>query len=229
MKNQDGEKNKMVDELLFGSGDPELSKAIAAIDANYAKGPDENRRARAYTDLKQALAEMAMPLLAYDRLESTPFGDLLIAVSDRGVVALNFGGDEPKFCERLEQEHKAVVQHDARRVAYVMDQLGEYFSGARNKFEIAYDLSGLTPFQRRVLEAVQQVPKGSYVTYLELARRIGKPKAARAVGQALGRNPIPILIPCHRVIATDGSLGGYSGPGGVQTKSELLRLEGAVL
>jgi methylated-DNA-[protein]-cysteine S-methyltransferase len=107
--------------------------------------------------------------------------------------------------------------------------LEEYFNGARNRFEIEYDLSGLTNFQRLVLEAVQQVPKGSYVTYLELAKRIGRPKAARAVGQALGSNPIPILIPCHRVIATDGSLGGYSAPGGVETKSELLKMEGAIL
>jgi methylated-DNA-[protein]-cysteine S-methyltransferase len=229
MKHQEREKNGVVDGLLFGSGDRELSKVIAEIDANYAKGPDENRRAHAYADLRQALAEEATPLLAYDRLEGTPFGDLLIAVSDRGVIALKFGGDEEKFSEMLEREHKAEVRRDARRVANVLHQLSEYFNGSRNKFEIAYDLGGLTPFQRRVLEAVQQIPMGSYVTYLELARRIGKPKAARAVGQALGHNPIPILIPCHRVIATDGSLGGYSGPGGVQMKSELLQLEGAVL
>ncbi len=80
-----------------------------------------------------------------------------------------------------------------------------------------------------MLEALQEVPEGDYVTYRELAERIGRPDASRAVGQALGRNPIPILIPCHRVIATDGSLGGYSGAGGVETKRALLEFEGADL
>ncbi len=88
-------------------------------------------------------------------------------------------------------------------------------------------MSALTPFQKAVLSAISQVPAGETTSYGGLARRIGKPGAARAVGRALGSNPIPIIIPCHRALAADGSLGGYSGRGGVQTKQALLALEGA--
>jgi methylated-DNA-[protein]-cysteine S-methyltransferase len=195
----------------------------------YATGPDQDRRAKAYAQLRQALEGESNPEIAYDRFVGTPFGDLLVAVSDHGVLALRFGGSEVEFQKELADRHGTEVRRDPDRVSEVMNQLGEYFEGSRSAFEVAFDLSALTPFQRSVLRAVQKVPKGSYVTYLELAKRIGKPKSARAVGQALGHNPIPILIPCHRVIASDGSLGGYSGPGGVETKSELLRMEGAVL
>jgi methylated-DNA-[protein]-cysteine S-methyltransferase len=226
---ENNETEKIIDGLFDGTEDRELTAMLARIDDYYQQGPEEERKSRAYTDLKRILLEAPHPRVAFDRLEGTPFGDLLVAVSDIGVVALHFGGDEDSFRARLEKENKTVVKQDSQRVAFVLSQLDEYFKGKRSRFEIDYDLSGLTKFQRRVLEAVQRVPKGSYVTYLELAKRIGKPKAARAVGQALGSNPIPILIPCHRVIATDGSLGGYSGPGGVQTKNELLRMEGAIL
>ena len=226
---ENNETEKIIDGLSDGSEDRELAAMLAGIDDYYQKGPEEERKSRAYADLKRILPEAPHPWMAFDRLKGTPFGDLLIAVSDRGVLALHFGGDEESFRTKLEKEHKTVVKHDPQRVEFVLGQLDEYFEGTRSRFEINYDLSGLTEFQRRVLEAVQRVPKGSYVTYLELAQRIGKPKAARAVGQVLGRNPIPILIACHRVIATDGTLGGYSGPGGVQTKSELLKMEGAIL
>lgn len=218
-----------VEELFDGKGEPELRSLLDSIDSWYAPGPDRVRTANAYTQLKQALRRQAIPGIAYDRLVGTPFGDLLVAVSERGVVALRFGGSAADFREALVNKYGAEVRRDPDRVSDVMKQLGEYFEGSRGEFEISFDLSALTAFQRNVLEAVQNVPRGSYVTYLELARRIGKPKSARAVGQALGHNPIPILIPCHRVIASDGSLGGYSGPGGVATKSELLRMEGAVL
>jgi methylated-DNA-[protein]-cysteine S-methyltransferase len=206
-----------------------LKSLLDIIDSKYASGPDQVRTVKAYTQLKEVLRKRANPGIAYDRLVGTPFGDLLVAVSERGVIALRFGGSAADFREALVDKYGAEVRRDPDQVSDVMDQLGEYFEGSRGEFEISFDLSGLSAFQRSVLEAVQKVPRGSYVTYLELARRIGKPKSARAVGQALGHNPIPILIPCHRVIASNGSLGGYSGPGGIETKSELLRMEGAVL
>ena len=98
------------------------------------------------------------------------------------------------------------------------EQIKDYLNGERTNFEIPIDLSSLTNFQRQVLLATLQIPRGQIVTYGEIARRIGNPKSMRAVGQALGRNPIPIVIPCHRVIASNGSLGGYSGGGGLETK-----------
>ena len=91
------------------------------------------------------------------------------------------------------------------------------------------DLRDSTQFQRKVLEAAVAVPPGFVATYGEIAARIGKPKSSRAVGQALARNPIPIVVPCHRVVAADGSLTGYSGAGGIETKASLLRLEGATI
>lgn len=229
MKGENSTMDDRIEALFSGKGEPELEALLSGADSMYATGPDRDRRAKAYTQLKQALEGQSNPGIAYDRFVGTPFGDLFVAVSDRGVVALRFGGSEDDFHEGLADRHGTGARRDPDRVSEVMKQLGEYFEGSRGAFEVAFDLSALTPFQRSVLKAVQKVPRGSYVTYLELAKRIGKPKSARAVGQALGHNPIPILIPCHRVIASDGSLGGYSGPGGVKTKSELLRMEGAVL
>jgi methylated-DNA-[protein]-cysteine S-methyltransferase len=105
----------------------------------------------------------------------------------------------------------------------------QYLQGRRRTFDLPVDLRHLTPFQQRVLHAAQAVPRGQVSTYGQIARRIGRPRAARAVGQALGSNPIPIVIPCHRVLASDGSLHGYSGRGGIKTKAWLLRLEEARL
>ena len=105
-------------------------------------------------------------------------------------------------------------------------QLEEYFDGKRSRFELALALTG-TPFQRRVWESLRAIPYGRTISYSELARRIGQPRATRAVGLANGANPIPIVIPCHRVLAKAG-LGGYSGRGGLATKQTLLSLEAAL-
>ena len=102
----------------------------------------------------------------------------------------------------------------------------EYFAGQRDSFNVPVDLSRSTDFQQQVLRAAARVPRGGLATYAEIARHIGKPRASRAVGQALARNPVPIVIPCHRVVAADGSLTGYSGRGGIRTKAQLLVLEG---
>lgn len=103
-------------------------------------------------------------------------------------------------------------------------QLAEYFAGERKKFDLPLDLSGVTPFRAEVLRALMRVPYGKTTTYTELARAVDNPKAVRAVGSACATNPLPILIPCHRVLRADGSLGGYRG--GTEAKRFLLRLEG---
>ena len=105
-------------------------------------------------------------------------------------------------------------------------QLGEYFAGKRREFELELAPYG-TDFQLRVWRALREIPYGAVRNYGDIARAIGQPGAARAVGQAVGRNPLPIVIPCHRVIASDGSIGGYSG--GLTIKHRLLALEGAEL
>jgi len=101
-----------------------------------------------------------------------------------------------------------------------------YFRGVKVSFELSLDESGFSPFQREVYSVTRRIPYGEVRTYGEIAQGIGKPDAYRAVGTALGKNPLPLFIPCHRVIRNDGSLGGFSAPGGIGLKARILRLEG---
>ncbi len=105
----------------------------------------------------------------------------------------------------------------------------EYYEGKRVRFSMDIDLTGLSPFYQSVLEACRQIPYGQTASYADLARAVGTPNAARAVGGAMARNPLPLVIPCHRVLASDGSIGGYSSSRGVEEKLRLLGLENAVL
>jgi methylated-DNA-[protein]-cysteine S-methyltransferase len=110
-----------------------------------------------------------------------------------------------------------------------MRQLTEYFDGQRQRFELDIDWSVMTPFQQEALQIVFDIEYGRTRTYGDIAQQLGNPKAVRAVGRANATNPIPIIIPCHRVLGADGRLHGYSAPGGVETKAWLLRLEGSWL
>jgi len=109
----------------------------------------------------------------------------------------------------------------------VRRELDEYFERRRRSFDLQLDLRGVAPFARRVLGELARVPYGRTATYGELAARVGNPRAARAVGTVMNRNPIPIVLPCHRVVGAGGSLVGYGG--GLERKEALLRLEGALL
>jgi|Deesub1362A_J573_1020465.scaffolds.fasta_scaffold02173_6 methylated-DNA-[protein]-cysteine S-methyltransferase len=164
----------------------------------------------------------------YERLDGTPVGLLWVAVSPQGVAAIALGGDEETFLAILRRRFGGPMRRDRGKIAPALAQLREYFAGQRRAFELPTDLRGLTPFQRRVLREACGVPAGSLTTYGEIARRLGKPRAARAVGRALAANPIPLIIPCHRVVAADGTLRGYSGGAGLATKARLLELEGAI-
>ena len=115
---------------------------------------------------------------------------------------------------------------DATGFAQVARQLDQYFDGSRTAFDLPLAPAG-TPFQRRVWDERARIPRGTTITYGELAARAGRPGAARAVGAAVGRNPISIIVPCHRVVGSDGSLTGYAG--GVERKAFLLVLEGAAV
>ena len=162
------------------------------------------------------------------RVIDSPLGPLWVAVGPRGVVAVTYGGEpDARDLARIVRAYGPGVLPDARRVDPVARELDQYFAGRRRVFDVAVDLTPLTPFQRRVLSATARVPYGDLVTYAEIARRAGNDKASRATGGAVGANPIPIVVPCHRVVATDGTLGGYSG--GLDNKRRLLQLErGAV-
>jgi len=157
---------------------------------------------------------------------STPLGLLFVAVSERGVCAIEFGRRKPRFSTLAKTG--ARLEKSAGAVAPVKAQLREYFAGQRRRFDLPVDLSALTPFRREVATVTRKIPAGNTWTYRQVAQAMARPNSARPVGQALAHNPIPIIIPCHRVIASDGNLGGYSGGSGLKTKRWLLRHEGTL-
>ena len=146
----------------------------------------------------------------------TPFGHLYMAASPKGIQALYW--EKPLYKDTSKDPQALAHLTEAEK------QLKEYFAGKRYKFELKYDLIG-TDFQKKVWKSLAKLPYGSTCSYKDLAAKTGSPKAFRAVGSANGKNPLPIFIPCHRVINAQGQLGGYSGKGGLQTKKFLLDLE----
>ncbi len=156
---------------------------------------------------------------------SVPDGAVGVVATQRGVCnVVLMGGDAKKAAKTLAAEFPDAEYEPGLMPAF-QKQLREYFAGRRKKFEVKLDLSALTPFQRRVLERCARIGYGRTKTYGQLAREIDRPAAARAVGGALGRNPVPLVIPCHRVVAGNGSLGGFSAEQGVKLKRRLLDLE----
>ena len=147
---------------------------------------------------------------------NTPIGDLLLAGDDEALSLVGF----PKG--KMRHDPDADWTYNEKPFATARQQLQEYFAGERRSFDLALNLSG-TEFQVRVLEELQCIPYGETRSYSDIAKEIGRPKAMRAVGAANGRNPIPIIIPCHRVIGSGGALTGFGG--GLDTKEALLRLE----
>jgi methylated-DNA-[protein]-cysteine S-methyltransferase len=155
-------------------------------------------------------------------LADTPMGPLRLCFTEKGLTAIEFAGEGSSAA----RQDDAPPPHLKPLIEAVKQQLAAYFAGVPTDFAgLTLDPHG-TPFQRRVWQELQRIPRGQAISYKELAERVGKPKACRAVGQANGRNPIPLIIPCHRVIAADGSLGGYSS--GLERKRWLLRHEGAM-
>ena len=162
-------------------------------------------------------------------LRDSPLGDLWIAVSKNGLAAIEWSQDESDFGTYLTKRFKRPSQPDFARVAPALQQVDEYLRGERKAFDLPIGWSLLRPFQRQVLKIVFAIPYGQTRTYGEIAYEIGNPRAARAVGRANATNPMPLVIPCHRVIGADGKLTGYGGGEGLPTKEWLLKLEGAVM
>lgn len=155
--------------------------------------------------------------------EGTPLGMIWVVASARGICRVIFGEAGEREWARFRAAHPELERREDGLAAQALAQILEYLGGMRRTFTVPLDPAG-TPFQRRVWAETARIPYGQTITYAELARRIGRPGAARAVGQALGANPLPILIPCHRVIASDGRIGGYTG--GPHRKRWLLHREG---
>ena len=161
-------------------------------------------------------------------LNGTPLGDLRLASSDFGLVAVEWTESQPEFDAFLARLARPVVPNE-RRIKPYAKELAEYLNGKRQAFTIPIDWTIFRPFQREALQAVFRIPYGETRTYSEIAAQINRPHAYRAVGQANATNPMPLVIPCHRVIGADGKLHGYGGGEGLPTKEWLLRLEGAFI
>ncbi len=162
--------------------------------------------------------------LRYGFMDS-PVGDILLGVSDEGVAEISYLAENDLYDTLRELETRGYLVYERQSaVSPVADELRAYFDRQRQDFAVPVDLSGVTDFTQRVLHSAQQIPYGKVWTYGDVAHAIGQPRASRAVGNALGRNPIPVIIPCHRVILSSGAMGWYTG--GPEIKRKLLGIEG---
>lgn len=170
-------------------------------------------------------ADQGLLDVAYAEVAS-PLGPLLVAATPRGLVRVAYPDEGPdavlvELADRLSPR----MLEAPGALDEIRRELEEYFEGRRRRFEVPVDLELARGFSRRVLRAAARIPYGRVSTYRQVASRAGSPRASRAAGNALGRNPVPVVVPCHRVVHTGGGLGGYTG--GLDRKRFLLRLEGA--
>jgi len=161
-------------------------------------------------------------------LNGTLLGDFRLAASDFGLIAVEWADSRPQFDSHLARL-KRPIQPDAKKIKPYAKELAEYIEGQRHAFTIPIDWTLFRPFQREALQAIFRIPYGETRTYAEIAEQINRPYAYRAVGRANATNPMPLVIPCHRVIGMDGKLHGYGGGQGLKTKEWLLKMEGAVM
>jgi methylated-DNA-[protein]-cysteine S-methyltransferase len=161
----------------------------------------------------------------YSRRLQTEIGELLVAVSEQGVCRIGFPVElSGRWISWFQRHYGALpVPRDHPLLRQATEQLEEYFEGGRRDFDLLLALKG-TPFQLKVWEELRKIPYGGTVSYGEIARRIDCPRGCQAVGAAVGQNPVPIMVPCHRVVGFDGALVGFGG--GLQLKERLLELEG---
>jgi methylated-DNA-[protein]-cysteine S-methyltransferase len=165
--------------------------------------------------------------VAYDVLPDTPIGALLVGVTDHGICRISFDADPEHHLDELARLHGSRVLRSSKPVDRARLELDEYFAGKRQHFDVEPDVRFLPEYNRRVLAQLARVEYGTTTTYGALAEQAGNRGAARAVGTVMNRNPVPIVLGCHRVLGANGSLTGYAG--GLERKVQLLQLEGALL
>jgi O-6-methylguanine DNA methyltransferase len=165
-----------------------------------------------------------METIYYSFFESPLLQKVFVASTDRGVCMVDFLKSERTFLERLKERFPGEIIRDDRRNREVLSQLKKYLNGELKRFDCSLDLRG-TPFQRKVWRALAEIPYGQTRSYKEIAEAIGHPKAFRAVGSANGSNSVPLILPCHRVIESNGGLGGFGH--GLKAKNQLLDFEKA--
>ncbi|MGO9247785.1 MAG: methylated-DNA--[protein]-cysteine S-methyltransferase [Solirubrobacteraceae bacterium] len=193
-----------------------------AIDTEDARDDATAAAAR----LTQRIVSDGLADIEYASVDS-PFGTLHAAVTRRGLVRVAFPEETvDSVLERLARELSPRIVESPASLDPVRRELDEYFAGRRREFDLALDWALIAPFGRRVLRKTVAIPYGDHLSYGEVAAEAGSPRGARAAGNALGSNPIPIVIPCHRVLRSGGALGGYGG--GLDRKRYLLELEGAL-
>ncbi len=207
---------------------PQLETALHRLYANPDPVAVAHAQEALMRTLEHALAGDRLTLY-YDRIPDTPIGPVYFAANERGLVSVDFGVPEAQFLTQIQKNFGVTPIRAPEKLTQYAIRITEYLTGRQTTLPLPFDIHHLTPFQQQVLLAALQIPRGQVYTYADIARKIGNPKAVRAVGQALGRNPVPIVIPCHRVVAANGKLGGYSGGGGLATKRKLLVLEGALM
>jgi O-6-methylguanine DNA methyltransferase len=161
-------------------------------------------------------------------VKTPALGQVWAAVSEHGLVAVEYGVSRRAFEANVHAQTGREVGYAPGRLADILVQIRQYADGQRRKFDLPIDWSVLaSDFQRSALKAVFAIPYGETRTYAQVAAGIGHANAPRAVGRANATNPMPLVIPCHRLIGTDGKLHGYGGKGGLKTKEWLLKMEGA--
>lgn len=199
------------------------------VERHLAQGPDTAATEAALARLARRLDSALPPMVYYASLPDTLIGEVWVAATSAGLYRVDFDITEGQLVGDLAGRGAFRPRHAPEKITPYLQAVDEYLRGDRTLLDLPVDLRAITPFQRSVLLAARGVPRGQVATYAEIARRIGKPRAFRAVGQALRHNPIPIVLPCHRVISSDGTLGGYGGALGSARKIELLKLEGVIL
>jgi len=162
-----------------------------------------------------------------DQTPHTPLGNLWIAASDAGLWTLEYQVSRETFLKLVHRRRTVNVAQNPAITAPILQEIVEYLQGKRQHFTTPVDWTGMTPFQVDVRKTVMAVPYGRTATYGEVATSLGNSAAARAVGRVNATNPIPFVIPCHRLVGADGGLRGYGGAGGIKTKQWLLDLERA--
>jgi len=180
---------------------------------------------RATADFARRAEDEDLVDVAYANVDS-PFGPMLTAVTDKGLVTVVIDGDDETHLDRIARDISPRILESPARLDGVRRQLDEYFAGQRRDFDTPVDWRLVRGFSLKVLQATAAIPYGRVSTYKDMAIQAGSPKASRAAGNALGSNPIPIVVPCHRVLHTGGGLGGYGG--GLPMKKFLLELEGSL-
>ena len=176
--------------------------------------------------LGERAADAGLLDIAFAPLDS-PLGQLLVFVTPRGVLKIAYDNEAPDAAlDEVAERVSPRILNAPRRTDELRRELDEYFAGARRRFDVPVDWSLIRGFAQGVLRATAKVPFGETTTYQQVAEAAGSPRASRAAGNALGSNPIPIVVPCHRVLHSGGGLGGYAG--GLERKRTLLTIEGVL-